>query len=124
MLGKGICNAKNLRFLGVNACNLYQDDNLRRLLNGMIQDVNTKAAKNLGKQQKDSYLHWSDKYRKLLMDEETKEPPFTYSHKPERVKVDKKESIKQKLEREGTLTYGASIETLDFSDNDLNDSHG
>lgn len=43
-LGRGLGNAKNLRSFAVNACNLYQDDNLRRLLSGMTSDVNAKPA--------------------------------------------------------------------------------
>ena len=44
LLGRGLGNAKNLRSFAVNACNLYQDDNLRRLLSGMTSDVNAKPA--------------------------------------------------------------------------------
>ena len=45
ILGKGLGNSKNLRHFSCNACNLYQDDNLRKLLNGMITDVNSKAKR-------------------------------------------------------------------------------
>lgn len=43
-LGMGLGNAKNLRSFACNACNLYQDDNLKRLLSGLMTDVN-KAAR-------------------------------------------------------------------------------
>lgn len=45
VLGLGLGNAKNLRHFAANACNLYQDDNLKKLLNGLILDVNSKALK-------------------------------------------------------------------------------
>lgn len=53
---------------------------------------------------------------------EVKEP-FVYNYKPKVVKLNSKESSKQKLSKE-TRSFGASIETLDFSDNELNDTHG
>ena len=43
VLGKGLRNAKNLRHFTCNACNLYQDNNLANLINGMQQ--NTEAWK-------------------------------------------------------------------------------
>ena len=49
--------------------------------------------------------------------------PFTYNYKPKYVKPSTKETPRQKMAKE-PRTFGASIETLDFSDNDLNDSHG
>ena len=45
ILGKGLGDSKNLRHFSCNACNLYQDDNLRKLLSGMITDVNAKARR-------------------------------------------------------------------------------
>lgn len=36
VLGRGIGNCKNLKHFSVNASNLYQDNNLRKLLDGMI----------------------------------------------------------------------------------------
>ena len=45
MLGVGLGKAKNLRHFSCNACNLYQDDNLKRLLSGLIEDINAKAVK-------------------------------------------------------------------------------
>lgn len=45
LLGKGLGSTKNLRHFACNACNLYQDDNLKKLLNGMITDVNSKAKR-------------------------------------------------------------------------------
>ena len=122
VLGKGMGNAKNLRNFAANACNLYQDDNLRRLLNGMIQDVDTKAGKRLQIKQ-DDQLHASRVYKAELIDEEMKQPPFTYSKRVERVKKEKKETNRQKLAH-APPSFGASIETLDFSDNELNDMHG
>lgn len=50
--------------------------------------------------------------------------PFIYNYKPARVnKKDAAASRKASLIAAGP-TYGASIETLDFSDNELNDMHG
>lgn len=43
VLGLGLGNAQNLRHFACNACNLYQEDNLKKLLNGMMQNVNNKA---------------------------------------------------------------------------------
>ena len=58
-------------------------------------------------------------------EKEKEEPaePFIYNYRPKFVKPDKKETSKQKMAKE-TKTFGASIETLDFSDNELNDTHG
>ena len=36
ILGMGLGKAKNLRHFAANACNLYEADNLKRLLSGMI----------------------------------------------------------------------------------------
>ena len=46
-----------------------------------------------------------------------------YNYKPVRAKSNVKETSKQKLSKENR-SFGASIETLDFSDNELNDTHG
>lgn len=45
ILGMGLGKAKNLRHFAANACNLYEADNLKRLLSGMIQDVNARAIR-------------------------------------------------------------------------------
>ena len=61
------------------------------------------------------------------MTSESAEPeikePFVYNYKPKFQKPNTKESARERMARE-PRTFGASIETLDFSDNDLNDSHG
>ena len=49
--------------------------------------------------------------------------PFVYNYKPKVIKTNTKETPRQRMAKE-PRTFGASIETLDFSDNDLNDSHG
>ena len=58
---------------------------------------------------------------------ETVEPaikePFVYNYKPPVTKTNKRETVRQKLAKE-PRTFGNSIETLDFSDNDLEDKHG
>ena len=49
--------------------------------------------------------------------------PFVYNHKPKPAKQNVKETNRTRLAKE-IPTFGASIETLDFSDNELNDVHG
>jgi len=49
--------------------------------------------------------------------------PFVYNFKPILVKQVGRETSRQKMARE-CPTFGASIETLDFSDNELNDEQG
>ena len=72
LMGRGLGNAKNLRSFAVNACNLYQDDNLRRLLAGMSSDVQPS----------------------LPAAETHDREPFTYNHKPIAVKVNVRETYK------------------------------
>lgn len=54
--------------------------------------------------------------------EQLKEP-FVYNYKPKISKSTVKETAKQKMSK-ATRTFGASVETLDFSDNELTDMHG
>lgn len=81
VLGKGLGNAKNLRHFSVNACNLYQDDNLRKMLSGMIIDVsNISNTINTMKSkiQKKNDNNWSKT-------KSNAHEPFTYNHKPKEV---------------------------------------
>ena len=55
--------------------------------------------------------------------EEEQCEPFIYNHKPKVKKPQGKETNKQKLAKE-QKTFGACIETLDFSDNELSDVQG
>ena len=43
MLGRCLSNCKNLRFFAANACNLAQDSNLKKLLDGLIMNVDNSA---------------------------------------------------------------------------------
>ena len=81
VLGRGLGNAKNLRHFSVNACNLYQDDNLRKLLSGMIIDVS-----NIGQ----TINTMKSKIQKKNANNRSKvnsnaHEPFTYNHKPKEV---------------------------------------
>ena len=49
--------------------------------------------------------------------------PFVYNYKPPVKKVNLRETARQKMAKE-PRTFGNSIETLDLSDNDLEDKHG
>ena len=49
--------------------------------------------------------------------------PFVYNYKPPVKKSNARETVRQKMAKE-IRTFGASIETLDFSDNDLEDKQG
>ena len=125
VLGRGLGNAKNLRHFSVNACNLYQDDNLRKLLSGMIIDVS-----NIGQ----TINTMKSKIQKKNANNRSKvnsnaHEPFTYNHKPKEVENTKQRGTSRqkshaKMKDDSTRTFGASIETLDFSDNELNDQHG
>ena len=62
-----------------------------------------------------------------ILSDKKREPkePFTYNHKPVVTKINPRETARQKMARDTSQrTFGASIEQLDFSDNELNDTHG
>ena len=118
ILGKGLGSAKNLRHFATNACNLYQDDNLRKLLKGMVKDPSTNKKKRVTLP--DESLNVSRISTQSRLDDRE---PFVYNYKPKVTKTNAKETNRQRLAREQP-TFGASIETLDFSDNELNDDHG
>ena len=59
---------------------------------------------------------------KASVDPGAKEP-FIYNYKPKHNQKGGKETTKNRLNK-GNPTFGGSIETLDFSDNELNDEHG
>ena len=107
VLGRGLSNTKNLRNFGVNACNLYESDNLRRLLQGMTIDVNSHvetSSPTRAQEQTRPNRILSDKKR------EPKEP-FTYNHKPVVTKINPRETARQKMARDTSQrTFGASIE--------------
>ena len=130
ILGKGLGNCKNLRHFACNACNLYQDDNLRKLLNGMIADVNSKARRKQKqletlKEQGHNISHTNSRASTALLAEKSPvKEPFQYNYKPPRLNK-KDAAAKQKQQAAAQEpNFGASIETLDFSDNELNDMHG
>ena len=80
-------NSKNLRFFSANACNLYQDDNLKRLLSGLMLDVNKQAR--VKKKQED--LLNRSLLSKSSSKTETEHPkePFVYNYRPKVVKAEK-----------------------------------
>ena len=139
ILGKALGTSKHLRNFAVHACNLYADDNFKKLLSGMIRPIDTKKAilmqKEEKKQQgKEVEVHFArhgsssqlndSRLSKISNDSESQlKEPFVYNYKPKVQKANTKETPRQKMAKE-PRTFGASIETLDFSDNDLNDSHG
>lgn len=94
VLGKGLRNAKNLRHFTCNACNLYQDNNLGNLINGMQQNTESwkrwvKKSKEedrlaqeegfLGKTQAVDNLNTSTVSKKSSA---THKEPFVYNYKP------------------------------------------
>ena len=52
ILGKALGTSKFLRNFACHACNLYADDNLKKLLSGMIRPIDTKKAILMQKEEK------------------------------------------------------------------------
>ena len=81
ILGKGLGNSKNLRHFTCNACNLYQDDNLRKLLNGMILDVNSRARRKMKEMEQKkldglNISHTNSRASTALCDQSSLKEPF------------------------------------------------
>ena len=91
----GLGNAKNLRTFACNACNLYQDDNLKRLLAGLMLDINKAARLKQKKNDEDKMnrSRLSKSSSKTDMDAQPKEP-FVYNYRPKIVKPTGKETAK------------------------------
>lgn len=95
----------------------------------MILDVNSRARRKMKEMEQKkldglNISHTNSRASTALCDQSSLKEPFQYNYKPARVSKKDAAAAKKASKAQEQPSFGASIETLDFSDNELNDMHG